>query len=240
MSEVFGLQPIFSPFWADLPHADIFTVIASDILHQLHQGIFKDHFKKWCMVLMGKQDFNAHFHAMPVFSGLHHFKEGISKVKQWTGADHKQVQHIFLTALIGTAPHPDVIKAGSSLLNFIYLAQYQSHIDCMLVALQQALDGFHTAKDVFVKRGCHKHFNVPKIHSLQHYIEMIRSLGSLDGLNTETSEWLHINFAKKAYTASNRRDYSIQMTRWLQCQEAVIWFSSFLTWLYDKELRKFW
>ncbi|KAI6098783.1 hypothetical protein EDD16DRAFT_1527107 [Pisolithus croceorrhizus] len=49
-------------------------------------------------------------------------------------------------------------------------------------------------------------------------------------LAVETSEWLHINFAKKAYTASNQRDYSIQMTRWLQCQEAVIWFSSFLTW----------
>ncbi|KAI6130080.1 hypothetical protein EV401DRAFT_2054378 [Pisolithus croceorrhizus] len=204
-----GLQPIFSPFWADLPHADIFTVITSDILHQLHQGIFKDHFKKWCTVLMGKQDFDAHFCAMPV--------------KQWTGTDHKQVQ-------FGTAPHPDVIKAGSSLLNYTYLTQYQSHTDCMLVTLQQALDGFHAAKDVFVKLRCCKHFNVPKIHSLQHYVETIRSLGSLDGLNTETLEWLHINFAKKAYTASNQRDYSIQMTRWLQCQEAVIWFSLFLTW----------
>ncbi|KIK17766.1 hypothetical protein PISMIDRAFT_110808, partial [Pisolithus microcarpus 441] len=225
-----GLRPIFSPFWADLPHADIFTAITSDILHQLHQGIFKDHFKKWCMVLMDKQDFDACFRTMPVFLGLCHFKEGISKAKQWTGTDHKQVQCTFLTALVGTAPHPDVIKAGSSLLDFIYLTQYQSHTDHMLVTLQQALDGFHAAKDIFVKLGCREHFNVPKIHSLQHYIEMIRSLGSLDSLNTETSEWLHIDFAKKAYTASNQRDYSIQMTRWLQCQEAVIWFSSFLTW----------
>ncbi|KAI6101853.1 hypothetical protein F5141DRAFT_1065815 [Pisolithus sp. B1] len=167
---------------------------------------------------------------MPVFSGLHHFKEGISKVKQWTGTDHKQVQHIFLMALVGTAPHPHVIKAGSSLLDFIYLAQYQLHTDHTLVTLQQVLDGFHTAKDVFVELRCHEHFNVPKIHSLQHYIETIRSLGSLDSLNTETSEWLHIDFAKKAYTASNWRDYSIQMTRCLQHQEAVIWFSSFLTW----------
>ncbi|KAI6102035.1 hypothetical protein EDD16DRAFT_1696689 [Pisolithus croceorrhizus] len=215
-----GLQPIFTPFWADLPHANIFTAITSDILHQLHQGIFKDHFKKWCMALMGKQDFDAQFHAMPEFSGLHHFKEGISKVKQWTGTDHKQVQHVFLAALVGAAPHLDVIKAGSSLLDFIYLAQYQSHMDCMLDALQQALDSFHVAKDIFTDLGCCEHFNMPKIHLLQHYVETIRSLGSLDGLNTETSEWLHIN----------QRDYLVQRMRWLQCQEAIIWFSTYLAW----------
>ncbi|KAI6016622.1 hypothetical protein BKA83DRAFT_4473351 [Pisolithus microcarpus] len=186
-----GLRPVFSPFWADLPHADIFTAITSDILHQLHQGIFKDHFKKWY--------FDARFR-------LHHFKEGISKVKQWTGADHKQVERVFLAALVGAVPHPDVIKAGSNLLDFIYLAQYQSHTDFTLVALQQALDGFHATKNIFVELGCHEHFN--------HYVQTIRSLGSLDG----------------AYSASNRRDYLVQMTRWLQCQEAVIWFNSYLTW----------
>ncbi|KIK19772.1 hypothetical protein PISMIDRAFT_13424 [Pisolithus microcarpus 441] len=183
-----GLRPIFSPFWADLPHADIFTAITSDILHQLHQGIFKDHFKKWCMALVSKQDFDARFHAMPAFPGLHHFKEGISKVKQWTGADHKQVEQVFLAALVGAVPHPDVIKAGSNLLDFIYLTQYQSHTDFTLVALQQALDGFHATKNIFVKLSCHEHFNVPKIHSLQHYVQTIRSLGSLDGFNTEASE----------------------------------------------------
>ncbi|KAI6107419.1 hypothetical protein EV401DRAFT_1892049, partial [Pisolithus croceorrhizus] len=140
------------------------------------------------------------------------------------------VQRIFLAALVGTAPHLDVIKAGCNLLDFIYLAQYQSHTDCTLVVLQQALDSFHMVKDIFIDLGCWEHFNMLKIHSLQHYVETIRSLGSLDGLNTETLERLHINFAKKAYSASNRRDYLVQMTRWLQCQEAIIWFSSYLTW----------
>ncbi|KIK26765.1 hypothetical protein PISMIDRAFT_94556, partial [Pisolithus microcarpus 441] len=215
-----GLRPVFSPFWADLPHANIFTAITSDILHQLHQGIFKDHFKKWCMALVSKQDFDARFRAMPTFPGLHHFKEGISKVKQWTGADHKQVERVFLAALVGAVPHLDVIKAGSNLLDFIYLAQYQSHTDFTLVALQQALDGFHATKNIFIELGCREHFNMPKIHSLQHYVQAIRSLGSLDGFNTEASERLHIDFAKRAYSASNQRDYLVQMTRWLQRQEA--------------------
>ncbi|KIK25461.1 hypothetical protein PISMIDRAFT_31798, partial [Pisolithus microcarpus 441] len=184
----------------------------------------------WCTALVSKQDFDAHFCTMPMFPGLHHFKEGISKVKQWTSTDHKQVEWVFLTALVGTVPHLDVIKAGSNLLDFIYLAQYQSHTDFMLVALQQALNGFHATKNIFIELSCCEHFNMPKIHSLQHYVETIKSLGSLDGLNTEALEQLHINFAKRAYSASNWRDYLIQMTRWLQCQEAIIWFNSYATW----------
>ena len=124
-----GLRPVFAPFWAELPYTDIFTCIASDILHQLHPGIFKDHFKKWCSTLVNKKYFDDRFCAMPIFPGLHHFKEGISKIKQWTGADHKQLQHVFVSALVGATPNSVVIKLGQSLLDFIYLAQYQSHTD---------------------------------------------------------------------------------------------------------------
>lgn len=224
-----GLRPIFSPFWAELPHSDIFLAISSDILHQLHQGVFKDHLKKWCSTLARTKELDSRFQAMPVYSGQRHFKEGISKIKQWTGADHKQVQRVFINALVGSIP-ADIIKPARHLLDFIYIAQYQSHTDDTLLALQEALDGFHAGKEVFVELDCREHFNIPKFHSLTHYIATIKSLGSLDGLNSEHSERLHIDYAKKAYAASNRKDYTIQMTRWLQRQEAFIRFKSFLAW----------
>lgn len=78
-----------------------------------------------------------------------------------------------------------------------------------------ALNNFHSFKDIFIKLDCHEHFNIPKVHSLLHYTKMIYTFGSLDRLNTENSECLHIDFVKKAYAATNRNDYTIQMTHWL-------------------------
>ena len=48
--------------------------------------------------------------------------------------------------------------------------------------------------------------------------------------NTEQSEWLHIDFTKKAYHASNFKDKSKQMTTWLECQEAIHQHVAFIDW----------
>jgi len=160
----------------------------SDILHQLHQGIIKDHLKKWCGTLAEMSHFNACFRAMPIFPGLRHFKNRISTVRQWTAADHKQLERVFVGVLVGAIMEPRVLQAARCLIDFVHLAQYHSHTDVTLAALQHALDNFHHLKNVFIELGCRDQFNIPKLHSLVHYTDTIRNLGSLDGLNTETSE----------------------------------------------------
>ncbi|KAI0258049.1 hypothetical protein BC834DRAFT_847697 [Gloeopeniophorella convolvens] len=67
-----------------------------------------------------------------------------------------------------------------------------------------------------------------------HYAEFIVSHGSAPRYNTEYPERLHIDFAKQAYRASNKRDYLEQMTRWLRRQEALQLRTSFLEWCHQE------
>ncbi|KAL0563684.1 hypothetical protein V5O48_018380, partial [Marasmius crinis-equi] len=229
-----NIKPMQHPFWEDLPYTDIFHSITPDLLHQMYQGVMK-HLIGWITHIVGDDEVDAQVRHLPAKHGIRHFHKGITTLSRVSGAEHKQIC-TFLLGLVLDVPSlsatqsRSLITATRSLLDFLYMASYPIHSDVSLTLLEATLETFHNNKAVFVELGAREHFNLPKLHSLSHYVRAIKLYGTCDNYNTETTERLHIDFAKDAYRATNRKDEYSQNTKWLERREKVIHHTNYLAW----------
>ncbi|KAF8573203.1 hypothetical protein K439DRAFT_1625236 [Ramaria rubella] len=191
---------------ACLPHADIHKALTPDILHQLYQGLVK-YLIGWLEKIVGPTDLDAHIQCLPPAHALHYFKDGMTHLTRVSGTEHKQMCKQILGCIIGVIP-VDFVKATCALLDFIYLVQYENHLPKTLKFLQHALNEFHCHKAIFLRVGARlaDNMNLPKLQSLQHYVHSINLFGTTDNYNTEASERLHIDYAKDAFAATNKKE----------------------------------
>ncbi|KAJ3728248.1 hypothetical protein C8R42DRAFT_571370 [Lentinula raphanica] len=217
------------PFWVGFPLTNIHECIAPDILHQLYQGVLK-HLVSWVQLLVGPKELDERIQKLPPTSGVRHFAKGISSLSQVSGTERKHIARILLACLVGKIDSHG-ITACRAILHFIQLAQYPSHDQDTLQYMEQELDAWHKNRDYFIDKEAREHFNIPKFHSLLHYIDSIQWIGATDNSNTEAFERLHIDFAKEGWRASNKRDHFPQMIAFVSRQEKISSFDFYQSWV---------
>jgi hypothetical protein len=233
-----GIKPVYHPFWKDLPYFNIFQSITPDILHQLSQGVFR-HIVSWLTKAYGAAEIDARYGRIIPNHHIRIFSEGISKLSRVTGKEHDQMCRVLLGViadmqLLNSLDPARLIRAIRGLMDFIYLSQLPIHSTRTLRQLGDALAAFHFNKSIFIDLGIREHFNIPKLHACSHYVSSIKIYGTTDNYNTQATERLHIDLAKDAYRATNKKDEYPQMTTWLERREKIQQHDEYISWRHQR------
>jgi len=206
---------------------NIYSCMNVDWLHQLLKGLFKDHTWEWIVSFLkdiyGQEKsldlIDEQFSIIPRFYNICQFGDRLTRMKQWTGAEYKDIVMVRLPALTPRLNgHPDHFKFIKSVTDFILIASYHSHTETTLKYLQDVLSGISSNLHLFLPyRKSHSMSMIPKIHSLLHFIECIREMGSVDNCDTELSDAAPTNLIKNGNCSSNMVNYIPQMLRWETC-----------------------
>ncbi|KAJ6461298.1 hypothetical protein DFH09DRAFT_1242982 [Mycena vulgaris] len=216
----FGIRADVVPFTHGFPRADIHELLSPDLLHQVIKGTFKDHLVEWVNQYLHTEygearaleiiaDIDHRISAVPSFPGLRRFPDG-RDFSQWTGDDSKALMKVYIGAIAGHVPS-QMVKCVAAFMDFCYLARRNSLTTDALDELKEALERFHTHRDIFIQTGVRFDISLPRQHSLVHYLPSIRLFGSLNGLCSSITESKHIKAVKEPWRRSSRYKALMQM-----------------------------
>src|SRR5258708_6854590 len=205
------------PFWEDLDVGPS-CFICQDLLHGAHK-FFWDHPHKWIASLIGTECLDRRISLLPK-EGLHHFKSGISKLKQASGREHRDLLKYIAPALAGaprvTPQFRDFILA---LLHIIMIIQLPMLDDNILGELDKHFEVMYANADEAISLGLRKNLWIPKLMALTHFCQDIQLGGVSSNWNSETPETLHKLLPKSLYGQTNHKDYHIPMLEMLTVHE---------------------
>ena len=165
--------------------------------------------------------------AVPGFPGLRWFPGG-RDFNQWTGDDSKALmkvrlcwgamqsladigEQVYLPAIAGHVPS-DMVRCLAAFLDFCYLVRRNAICEDTISKAEEALERFHYYREVFVETGVVADaVSLPRQHSLKHYINSIRLLGSPNSLCSSITESKHIKAVKEPWHRSNHFNALAQM-----------------------------
>ena len=217
----FRLNGVHLPFWRNWALADLPVVFPPEVLHHLHK-LFWDHDMRWCINILGAGEIDFRFSILHPHTGYRHFKEGISRMKQVTGRQHRDIQRYIVAVIAGAAP-PDFVIAIRALQDFRYLAQAPVMDDGHCAKMEAALQRFHSHKQAIIDSGARTgkknlpitHWQIPKIEFLQSVVANIRANGTVMQWSADVTEHAHIKVVKEPARAGNNQKHEEQICRTL-------------------------
>ena len=168
-----------------------------DILHQLLKGVVMD-VVRWIKDLLTEislsqaeamESLDRRFREVPLFTGVRHFSN-FSNITQWGGDEQKAFVRQLIPAvapLLGSHP---ALQYARAVVDFVLIAQYTTHDDETLRYMDQAIFRIDCFKWAFAnyrplnKKDGQPHFNIPKLHSITHFVDQIRLFGSAVGIDS--------------------------------------------------------
>ncbi|KAH9013680.1 hypothetical protein EDB85DRAFT_2076567 [Lactarius pseudohatsudake] len=218
----FQLNGVHWPFWRDWPLSEPSKFLTLEPLHHWHK-MFWDHDAKWCIRALKGAEIDYRFSILHPHTGFRQFCEGVSKLKQVTGREHRDIQR-YLVAVIADAVSKDFLIAIRSLMDFRYLAQAPeiSEQDC--VSIDNALQGFHDHKSSIISAGARtgkviNNWYILKLELMQSVSSSIRESGVAIQWTADTTERCHVTEIKVPSRSSNKQGYESQICRYLDRKE---------------------
>lgn len=214
-------------FWRDWPGAEPAIFLTPESLHHWHKQ-FWDHDAKWCIRAVGAYEIDFRFALIPHRVGFRQFKEGISKLKQVTGREHRDVERYMVTIIAGAVPKKFLI-AIRALMDFRYLGQAPILDDDDCTHLDNSLAEFHAHKQAILDAGARvgkggrpiNDWAIPKLEMFQSVTASVRDSGAPHQWSADITEHGHITEVKDPGTHGNNQDYEAQICRSLDRRDKL-------------------
>lgn len=220
----YGLLAVVDPFWARWGQACPSDFLTPDALHGWHKFFF-DHIVQWAINMVGGPELDRRMAALQPLVGVRHWPKGVSKLKQLTGKEHRDLEKIIVPCIAGAVP-PQVLISIRAMNDFIFHAQGLLIYEEQAAGIAIALHEFHHYKVAIIKAGGRMgkhgpilHFNIPKLETMAKVPSSLPRLGAPYQYTSDCTEKCHGLLVKRAWRQSNKRAHHEQMTRWMDRSE---------------------
>ncbi|KAF8814617.1 hypothetical protein BYT27DRAFT_7326430 [Phlegmacium glaucopus] len=219
------LNGVHRPFWRDWPLSDPSKFFTPEPLHHWHK-MFWDHDAQWCIRVVGDAEIDFRFSILHPHTGFRQFPEGISKLKQVTGREHRDIQR-YIVAVIADSVPKDFLIAIRALADFRYLAQSPEVSDNLCTEIDHVLREFHDHKDTIIAAGGRlgkgrvviDNWYIPKLEFMQSVTSSVCDNGAPIQWSADHTERCNITEIKVPSRAGNNQGYEPQICRYLDRDE---------------------